>query len=305
MTRSVVRRALVPFLLAMPFVADGIAETAVSLALVIDRSGSLSANDLALTRQLARSVFESLPAGSEAAVFVFDDQSRLVRPLTPNADEVLLALEEVRTSGKFTALHDALYDASRYLRDSGRGRRAILLVLLAAVAVVAALVLRRRSRARCPRCGGDLPSALSPCPSCMDWPARLGSEAATGSVSPTVVARMNITEEYLEKTVTLRERPVLVVTHGAATGHAVLLSPEVTTSIGRAKANDIVLDDVSVSSEHCRVRPEEGRFVLHDLKSTNGTFVNERRVTRHPLAEGDVIKVGETAMQFRMERSSS
>jgi pSer/pThr/pTyr-binding forkhead associated (FHA) protein len=116
---------------------------------------------------------------------------------------------------------------------------------------------------------------------------------------------MNITEEYLEKTVTLRERPVLVVTHGAATGHAVLLSPEVTTSIGRARANDIVLDDVSVSSEHCRVRPEEGRFVLHDLKSTNGTFVNERRVTRHPLAEGDVIKVGETAMQFRMERTSS
>ena len=113
---------------------------------------------------------------------------------------------------------------------------------------------------------------------------------------------MNITEEYLEKTVTLRERPVLAVTHGADAGQVVPLSPEATTSMGRAKANDIVLEDVSVSSQHCRVRPEQGRFVLHDLGSTNGTFVNERRVTRHDLAEGDVIKVGETTLQFRMER---
>ena len=60
-----------------------------------------------------------------------------------------------------------------------------------------------------------------------------------------------------------------------------------------------MVDDVSVSSEHCRIRPEDGRFVLHDLKSTNGTFVNERRVTRHVLAEGDVIKIGETSLQFK------
>ena len=60
------------------------------------------------------------------------------------------------------------------------------------------------------------------------------------------------------------------------------------TSLGRAKVNDIVLnEDVAVSSEHCRIRPEDGKFVLHDLKSTNGTFVNDRKVTRQPLTEGD------------------
>jgi pSer/pThr/pTyr-binding forkhead associated (FHA) protein len=73
------------------------------------------------------------------------------------------------------------------------------------------------------------------------------------------------------------------------------------TSIGRAKANEVVVNDVSVSSEHCRIRPEDGHFVLHDLKSTNGTFVNERRVTRHVLTEGDVVKIGETSLMFRTD----
>jgi pSer/pThr/pTyr-binding forkhead associated (FHA) protein len=94
---------------------------------------------------------------------------------------------------------------------------------------------------------------------------------------------------------------VLAVTRGPASGLTFDLSLESATSLGRAKVNDIVLGDVAVSSEHCRVRPEEGRFVVLDLKSTNGTFVNERRVSRHVLAEGDVIKVGESALEFRLE----
>jgi len=416
MTRRVVGRTLVLFLAAIALAPRAGAAPPVSLALVIDRSGSLSPEDATHTRELAQSVFASLPAGSEAAVFTFDDQSRLVRPLTTSADEIRAALKEVRISGRYTALHDALYDASRYLRDSGRGRRAILLVtdgkdensalvledglrvaqdtgipvfavgvgrvqervlrriakltsgryvsmaeakgpalaallaepglipspgppqaspkaapaspstsaktsspptgsppaprsralwvalllVVAVVAGVAALGLRGRSRARCPRCDRELPSPLSTCPSCAA-PSTAAALTDDADASPTVVARMNITEEYLEKTVTLRERPVLVATHGSTAGQVVRLSPDTTTSIGRAKANDIVLDDLGVSSEHCRIRPEEGRFVLHDLKSTNGTYVNERRVTRHPLAEGDVIRLGETTLQFRME----
>ncbi|HVD78839.1 MAG TPA: FHA domain-containing protein, partial [Vicinamibacteria bacterium] len=70
--------------------------------------------------------------------------------------------------------------------------------------------------------------------------------------------------------------------------------------------NDIVLnEDVAVSSEHCRIRPEDGKFVLHDLKSTNGTFVNDRKVTRQALTEGDTIQVGETYLQFRLEHRRS
>jgi pSer/pThr/pTyr-binding forkhead associated (FHA) protein len=123
-----------------------------------------------------------------------------------------------------------------------------------------------------------------------------------GAVSDTVLQRMDLTEEFLEKTITLREDPVLTITNGAGTGHIFSLNRQTATSIGRAKANDIALEDVSVSSEHCRIRPEEGAFILHDLKSTNGTFVNERRVSRHTLAEGDTIKCGETYLQFRLNQ---
>jgi len=168
---------------------------------------------------------------------------------------------------------------------------------LVPVAGVALLVMRRRSRSRCPACGRARP----PGGECSTCPPR--DRVVDADLSPTVLARLSATEEYLDKTVTLRERPVLAVTRGPALGQTYDLSLQSATSLGRAKVNDIVLPDVAVSSEHCRVRPEDGRFVLHDLKSTNGTYVNERRVTRPlSLSEGDVIKIGETSLQYRTEQ---
>jgi pSer/pThr/pTyr-binding forkhead associated (FHA) protein len=74
------------------------------------------------------------------------------------------------------------------------------------------------------------------------------------------------------------------------------------TSLGRARGNDVVLDDRAVSSQHCRIRPrDQGGYEVLDLQSTNGTYVNERRVARHPIAAGDVLKVGETILQFRLD----
>ena len=72
--------------------------------------------------------------------------------------------------------------------------------------------------------------------------------------------------------------------------------------MGRARANDVVLEDEAISGQHMRIRPEDGRFVLHDLGSTNGTRVNERRVSRHPLQDGDVIRVGDTSLRFRLSQ---
>src|SRR5262249_31693394 len=66
--------------------------------------------------------------GSEAAVFSFDDQSRIVLPRTADADAVHTAVDALHAQGSHTALYDALYDASRYLRDAPGARHAILLV---------------------------------------------------------------------------------------------------------------------------------------------------------------------------------
>jgi hypothetical protein len=198
---------------------------------------------------------------------------------------------------------------------SGAARNGRVLTIPAVLAVLAAaalafLALRRRSRPRCPTCRRPLPSPLEGCAFCAERaaahaptaPSRREREAAVAELSPTVVARVGSTEEYLEKTIVLRERPVLAVTRGPLAGQVFELSAHSGTSLGRAKANDVVLDDLSVSSQHCRIRPEEEGFMLLDLKSTNGTFVNERRVTAHRLAEGDVIKLGEMQLQFRMEQ---
>ncbi len=63
-----------------------------------------------------------------------------------------------------------------------------------------------------------------------------------------------------------------------STGHRYALRPGITT-IGRSGDNDIVLDAPSVSAHHAEIRYENGRYILYDRGSTNGTFVNGRRIS--------------------------
>jgi two-component system, cell cycle response regulator len=66
--------------------------------------------------------------------------------------------------------------------------------------------------------------------------------------------------------------------------------------IGRGDKVDLRLVDDGISREHVRLSQEEGRIVLEDLGSTNGTYCNGQRVTRQPLAEGDKILIGSTTI---------
>jgi hypothetical protein len=390
------------------------------VGLLLDTSGSLRTADLDRARGLTAELMKALPEGSEVAVFTFDDQSRLVLPHTSDPAAVARAVSGAKIRGQWTALNDALYDASRYLKEIPASRRAIVLVtdgldensvlnvedalaiasasripiysvgvgrvqerflqrvakltsgqyipgtsarggdiaaliaglpleaapsapgpsegphaattpapqapqgapprpgsrvwisalvLLVLLLGAAALLLRSPSQApRCPTCGSELTGPFAACAFCAradeaEEDDREGEgDAAHSTLPPTLLAKLDGTEEFLEKTVTLRENLVLAITKGSGVGQSYSLSRESITSLGRAKANDIVLNDVAVSSQHCRIRPEEGRFVLHDLRSTNGTFVNERKVSRCALSEGDTIKIGETLLQFRTDQ---
>ncbi len=62
--------------------------------------------------------------------------------------------------------------------------------------------------------------------------------------------------------------------------------------IGRAPDNDIQIDNLAVSTNHAKVFVEEGRLVVEDMGSLNGTFVNNQRVQRTVLKTGDTIMIG-------------
>src|SRR3954470_781390 len=76
----------------------------VAVALVLDTSASIRSDELAKTRALAVGLLQHLPAGSEIAVFTFDDQDRLLLPWTTAAGDVERALAIVRPTGHFTML---------------------------------------------------------------------------------------------------------------------------------------------------------------------------------------------------------
>ena len=67
-------------------------------------------------------------------------------------------------------------------------------------------------------------------------------------------------------------------------------------SIGREKDNDFQILDLKMSRYHCRIEREAGRLAIQDLKSSNGTFVNGKRIDRKELSGGEKIKVGSTML---------
>lgn len=71
------------------------------------------------------------------------------------------------------------------------------------------------------------------------------------------------------------------------------------TTLGRKAGNDIVLDNLVVSGSHCAFELKGLADVyIEDLGSTNGTFVNNKRVKRQQLHDGDVIAIGHFRIQF-------
>ena len=69
-------------------------------------------------------------------------------------------------------------------------------------------------------------------------------------------------------------------------------------SIGRGTDNDVVLADIAVSRKHTLVCYETDHFVVRDLGSGNGTLLNGKKVTNHPLQDGDQLELGNTLMRF-------
>ncbi|MFH0947188.1 MAG: FHA domain-containing protein [Planctomycetota bacterium] len=74
--------------------------------------------------------------------------------------------------------------------------------------------------------------------------------------------------------------------------------------IGRDKGNEVALEDPGLSRRHCRIFREGADYILEDLKSANGTFVEGKRVDRAKLRHGDRISLGEVTLLVDLEDSA-
>lgn len=96
----------------------------------------------------------------------------------------------------------------------------------------------------------------------------------------------------------------LFVIQGRDQGRRFDLEQE-SVSVGRDAGNAIQLHDSEVSRRHAEIRVVDGVYVLADLKSSNGTFVNDQQITEHPLASGDRVLIGRTLLIFTSAPDSS
>ncbi len=69
-------------------------------------------------------------------------------------------------------------------------------------------------------------------------------------------------------------------------------------TIGRKSSNDIQIENKAVSGHHAQVITILNDSFLEDLNSTNGTFVNGRRITKHALRDGDMVTIGNVQIQY-------
>ena len=81
------------------------------------------------------------------------------------------------------------------------------------------------------------------------------------------------------------------------------LTPGAVKTIGRASAADFIVDVALVSRVHCRLTATDGHVEVQDLASTNGTFVNDKKVDRANLASGDRLRVGR--VELTIERKDN
>ncbi|MFD4630783.1 FHA domain-containing protein [Streptomyces sp. NPDC058284] len=92
----------------------------------------------------------------------------------------------------------------------------------------------------------------------------------------------------------------LVVSEGILAGTTVALQGQ-TISLGRAHDSTIVLDDDYASSRHARIYPDrDGQWIVEDLGSTNGTYLDRTRLTTPtPVPLGAPIRIGKTVIELR------
>lgn len=91
----------------------------------------------------------------------------------------------------------------------------------------------------------------------------------------------------------------LRVTSGELAGMKYRLGRTISV-VGRRENNEVFLDDPNISRVHAQIEFLDGAYQLSDLGSLNGTYVNDKRVSKATLQSGDQIRIGKTELEFRV-----
>jgi pSer/pThr/pTyr-binding forkhead associated (FHA) protein len=94
--------------------------------------------------------------------------------------------------------------------------------------------------------------------------------------------------------------PKLVLLSPGMTGQTHELKVDKTT-IGRLEDNTFQIPEPSVSSHHCEVMLRGQDVIVHDLNSTNGTFINGEKVSESPIKPGQILRLGQIEMRLETD----
>lgn len=153
-----------------------------------------------------------------------------------------------------------------------------------------------RDELQCPKCGADLASQTR----------TINLSALRTTPTPTPIAHQAVGDLLTDDDHAVAELAsdcaLLVVKRGPQAGSRFLLDADLTT-VGRASANEIFLDDVSVSRKHALFQRSMGpdgvvHFTVSDVGSLNGTYVNRDRIDSKELASGDEVQIGKFRLVF-------
>jgi len=158
----------------------------------------------------------------------------------------------------------------------------------------------------CTQCGQQNPEDARFCARCGAALTVPGDSApAVGAEQTTTLsmAGLESTEEHPaeEADVGLESLPagtaLLVVKRGPNAGSRFLLDKDLTTA-GRHPESDIFLDDVTVSRRHAEFSRREEGFVVRDVGSLNGTYLNRERIDEADLSNGDEVQIGKFRLVY-------
>ncbi|MEK7867644.1 MAG: FHA domain-containing serine/threonine-protein kinase [Planctomycetota bacterium] len=96
-------------------------------------------------------------------------------------------------------------------------------------------------------------------------------------------------------------RVQLVIANGELAGTIVPVETGQSITVGRSEMNDVVIADSKMSRVHAKFENDGTTCKVQDLNSSNGTFVNQKKITAHVLSPGEEVLVGETIFTFEIE----